>query len=481
MKEMIYKCLILFFTITNCFADVVYRHFEYKCSFKAPYLAQYDGSIPFWSYAGNAIASSENLRIAPSLKSQKGAVWLKNPISFDWWEVDFTFRISGRGRIGADGLAFWYTVAPGDVNGPVFGSSDRWNGLGIIFDSFDNDNKHNNPFIMAVVNDGTKSFDHANDGAGQMLDGCLRDFRNKLFSTRAKIEYYNNVLTVLFHSGNTNEENDFEICMRVPNVVLPRNGYFGLSAATGGLADDHDVKYFLTHSLHAERLQTTVVNKTTIGAEDKQKLEEKYTEFQQKLDTQREQYKKEHPDSVKESDLSEWFESDDQREFNQLFSLQNQMHETVRGLSTKLDWLVQQQEKMAAPLAQGSNTVSQYTQDMLHKIHNSLTDSRNFMTDVHRKTEQILAVQQQQPTGRAEVALSDTASVLNELRHDMKSLKTDIANVAHKLSLERDSACKNISCLSPSMFFLIMCIPCLLLVVYFYIMARKDADRKKFY
>lgn len=29
------------------------------------------------------------------------------------------------------------------------------------------------------------------------------------------------------------------------------------------------------------------------------------------------------------------------------------MHETVRGLSTKLDWLVQQQEKMAAPLAQG--------------------------------------------------------------------------------------------------------------------------------
>lgn len=53
--------------------------------------------------------------------------------------------------------------------------------------------------------------------------------------------------------------------------------------------DDHDVKYFLTHSLHAERLQTTVVNKTTIGAEDKQKLEEKYTEFQQKLDTQREQ------------------------------------------------------------------------------------------------------------------------------------------------------------------------------------------------
>lgn len=30
-----------------------------------------------------------------------------------------------------------------------------------MFDSFDNDNKHNNPYIMAVVNDGTKAFDHA--------------------------------------------------------------------------------------------------------------------------------------------------------------------------------------------------------------------------------------------------------------------------------------------------------------------------------
>ena len=29
--------------------------------------------------------------------------------------------------------------------------------------------------------------------------------------------------------------------MRAENVVLPQNGYFGISAATGGLADDHDV------------------------------------------------------------------------------------------------------------------------------------------------------------------------------------------------------------------------------------------------
>ena len=34
----------------------------------------------------------------------------------------------------------------------------------------------------------------------------------------------------------TNNKEDYELCMRAENVVLPKNGYFGISAATGGLA-----------------------------------------------------------------------------------------------------------------------------------------------------------------------------------------------------------------------------------------------------
>lgn len=33
-----------------------------------------------------------------------GAMWSKSPINFDWWTVEINFRVSGRGRIGADGL-----------------------------------------------------------------------------------------------------------------------------------------------------------------------------------------------------------------------------------------------------------------------------------------------------------------------------------------------------------------------------------------
>ena len=203
--------------------------------------------------------------------------------------------MTGRGRIGADGLAFWYTDQKGDYNGNVFGSSDKWNGLGIFFDSFDNDNQHNNPYIMAVLNDGTKLFDHTNDGKTQQLSGCLRDFRNKPFPTRAKIEYYNGILTVLFHNGMTINNEDYEMCLRADGVILPKNGYFGISAATGGLADDHDVFQFLTHSLHVPGTMDEHVKKV----EDSEKLKKEYEEYQKKLDKEKEDYHQKHPNEVK--------------------------------------------------------------------------------------------------------------------------------------------------------------------------------------
>ena len=53
----------------------------------------------------------------------------------------------------------WYTKTRAE-EGPVFGSTDNWNGLGIFFDSFDNDGLHNNPYVSVMLNDGTKSYDH---------------------------------------------------------------------------------------------------------------------------------------------------------------------------------------------------------------------------------------------------------------------------------------------------------------------------------
>ena len=74
---------------------MLFLRFEYKFSFKPPYLAQKDGSVPFWSYDGNAIASAENVRVTPSLRSQKGRIWSKEMTNFEFWEVELTFRVTG--------------------------------------------------------------------------------------------------------------------------------------------------------------------------------------------------------------------------------------------------------------------------------------------------------------------------------------------------------------------------------------------------
>ncbi|KAF0301028.1 Protein ERGIC-53 [Amphibalanus amphitrite] len=340
---------IVICTVFSVQAQGVYKRFEYKYGFKPPYLAQKDGTVPFWEHKGNTIASPDNVRVTPSLKSQKGMIWNKNQVTFKWWEVEMWFRITGRGRIGADGLAMWYTTERME-EGPVFGSRDKWHGLGVFFDSFDNDNKRNNPYVSAMVNDGTITYDHEKDGQGQIVGGCLRDFRNKPHPVRVRVTYLNNVLTLEMHNGITNSDKDFELCFRAENVVLPENGYFGLSAATGGLADDHDVIKFLTSSLATSPQD---IKDERISEQERQRLKKEFEEYQQKTEQAKADYRREHPDA-KHDDEDEEYDSEATRELRQIFDGQSQIYETVRELHRKMDEIVGRQERTLSLLSQQS-------------------------------------------------------------------------------------------------------------------------------
>uniref|UniRef100_V5GWJ2 Protein ERGIC-53 n=1 Tax=Anoplophora glabripennis TaxID=217634 RepID=V5GWJ2_ANOGL len=490
--------LLYLINLIGAYLVHVHRKFEYKYSFKPPYLAQKDGSVPFWEYGGNAIASSENVRIAPSLRSQKGAIWTKQPINFEWWDVDIAFRITGRGRIGADGLAFWYTQSKGAYDGDVFGSSDKWVGLGLFFDSFDNDNKHNNPYIMAVVNDGTKQFDHQNDGTTQQLAGCLRDFRNKPFPTRAKIEYYQNTLTVLFHNGMTNNDKDYEVCLRAENVHLPKNGYFGISAATGGLADDHDVIHFLTNSLHAPGQ----IEQNQVTGEEQQKLQQEYQDYQKKLEQQKADYRKEHPDA-KEPDLDDWFESDTDREFRQIFQGLLKINEATAELSKKLDEVVGRQERMMSMIsqtgvAQGnipppppgqpsnqgfSDTIRRHEVDAVfnnqNQILNAAREIRQFVLEVKQRADTVINNQAKQPTAQVQSVGYDTQSIISEMRDGLNHVKQNVAQVSQKLGQGQN--CPNVSCVSVTTLLGIAAVQLLIILGYNIYRDSKDSHAKKFY
>ncbi|CAK1549084.1 unnamed protein product [Leptosia nina] len=497
-------CSVLCILVNTSIQQTVHRRFEYKYSFKPPYLAQKDGSVPFWEYGGNAIASGESVRLAPSLRSQKGAIWSKQPINFDWWEVDVMFKITGRGRIGADGLAFWYTSQRGDYTGDVFGSSDRWNGLGLIFDSFDNDNKHNNPYIMAVINDGTKNFDHKSDGSTQLLSGCLRDFRNKPFPTRARIEYYLNTLTVYFHNGLTNNEADYELCFRAENVMLPRGGFFGLSAATGGLADDHDVIHFLTSSLYSAQQPGS----QQISNDEQQKLSQEYQEYQKKLEQQKEEYRKEHPDEMRDKDeMDDWFESDGQRELRQIFQSLSHIQDVTRELHKKVDEVIGKQMNSLSMLSavysqsQGQPIQTQPGQPIQapqfpitrhdwevftsnnQLLIQTISEVKSFVIEANRKSDALLAGGAGAAAGAAGGAAINP-QFLNELRDSVNQVKSNLAGVSQRLSSPAQpmqGGCPSVSCVSTGMLLLVLSGQLLVLFLYQLYKERKEAQAKKFF
>ena len=220
---------------------------------------------------------------------------------------------------------------------------------------------------MAMVNDGLQSYDHQNDGTTQQLAGCLRDFRNKPFPVRAKIEYYKNVLTVHFHSGMSNNERDFELCIRKEGVHLPKNGFFGISAATGGLAgkhhskyvtlqyesinqfsfrqlpDDHDVLKFSTSSLRAPEMAQA---SDAVNEAESKKFEQEFEEYQKKLKEQKDQWAKENPDQVK-PDTDEWdsWFSEQDKELQQIFQGQSEMKNHLLELTRKMDDIIRRQER----------------------------------------------------------------------------------------------------------------------------------------
>ncbi|XP_017730437.1 PREDICTED: protein ERGIC-53-like isoform X2 [Rhinopithecus bieti] len=156
--------------------------------------------------------------------------------------------LGSRGADEGDGIG-----APGSPGhgrghvGSVLGGLASWDGIGIFFDSSAEDTQ-NSPAIRVLASDGHIPSEQPGYGASQVLGSCHRDFRNRPHPFRARITYWGQRLRVSLNSGLTPSDPD-EFCVNVGPLLLVPGGFFGVSAATGILADDHDVLSFLTFSL----------------------------------------------------------------------------------------------------------------------------------------------------------------------------------------------------------------------------------------
>ncbi|XP_053474306.1 lectin, mannose-binding 2-like a isoform X3 [Ictalurus furcatus] len=138
------------------------------------------------------------------------------------------------------------------VTGPVFGNKDFFTGLGLFVDTYPNEEKHIEaqkkrytprtqrifPYVLAMVGNGTISYDHERDGRPTELGGCNAMVRNLKHDTFLFIRYVRRRLTVMIDIDGQHEWRD---CLDIPGVRLPQGYYFGASAITGDLSDNHDL------------------------------------------------------------------------------------------------------------------------------------------------------------------------------------------------------------------------------------------------
>lgn len=163
------------------------------------------------------------------------------PLTATNWEIEVEFKISGKNQLYGDGFAMWVTKQRGQM-GPVFGNTDKFEGLGIFVDTY----KNNRPgvvfpYVMAMFGDGETTYDKNNDGKAAELAGCsARGIRHASVPTKLRLTYFQDKQLKL--ELQYKNEDDWQLCFDADQPpAIPNIAYLGFSAETGELSDNHDI------------------------------------------------------------------------------------------------------------------------------------------------------------------------------------------------------------------------------------------------
>lgn len=172
------------------------------------------------------------------------------PLTATNWEIEVEFKISGKNQLYGDGFAMWLTKTRAQ-EGHVFGSTDKFEGLGIFFDTY----KNNRPgvvfpYVMAMVGDGQTSYDKDTDGKNQEYAGCsARGLRHATIPTKLRLTYFQEKRLKL--ELQYKKEDDWVVCFDSEDPpALPQVVYLGFSAETGELSDNHDIVSIQARNLY---------------------------------------------------------------------------------------------------------------------------------------------------------------------------------------------------------------------------------------
>lgn len=218
-----------------------------------PYLDS-DMQSRWYDFGGDAIIRTDQyIRLTSDRPSQTGYLWSRVPLTATNWEVEVEFKIHGKHQLYGDGFAMWVTKQRTE-QGPVFGSVDKFDGLGIFFDTY----KNNRPgvvfpYVMAMIGDGQKSYDKDTDGKSTEFAGCsARGIRHASVPTKLRLTYFQDKsLKLELHYKS---EGEWTVCFETKEPpAIPQVAYLGFTAETGELSDNHDIISISAKNLYTEQ------------------------------------------------------------------------------------------------------------------------------------------------------------------------------------------------------------------------------------
>ncbi|KAJ5081950.1 hypothetical protein NUU61_010214 [Penicillium alfredii] len=232
----------------------------------APYLDS-DFQSRWFDFGGDTVIRADKyIRLTADRPSQQGWLFSRVPLTATNWQIELEFEIHGENNLHGDGFALWITKQRA-TQGPVFGSTDRFEGLGIFFDTYKNNRPGVTfPYVMAMMGDGSTTYDQAHDGKANELAGCsARGLRKASVPTKARLTYFQDKFLEL--ELQYRSEDSWTQCFKVlaedTKIAIPSVAYLGLSAETGELSDNHDII-----SIKADNLYSVNRNSGGRGASD---------------------------------------------------------------------------------------------------------------------------------------------------------------------------------------------------------------------
>ncbi|CEP01500.1 hypothetical protein PBRA_002106 [Plasmodiophora brassicae] len=226
----------------------------------------FDQSSVYWKYGGSTVMTTKAIRLTPATQSRTGWLWNDYPVESANWEVEIGLRVFSKPHFGGDGFAFWvlssemdpsYSASPTSLSGPVFGMRDDFKGFGVIFDTYDNDGRRDNPSIFVVKNiNGKFVYNNDNDLADNMVRNldpsvpykCTADYRNLGKPVKVLFRYIHGSLHI--YVDDTIKETGYKFCLAVSinlEEVKITETHFAFTSMTGEVADAVELTEITTH------------------------------------------------------------------------------------------------------------------------------------------------------------------------------------------------------------------------------------------